>query len=193
MSALSNNPFAAVVLCGGQSRRMGTDKAFLSYQGQPLWQYQLDFLRRFGPTQVMLSGRRGAAYPGAAEIVLDAPGGSGPVAGLTAALENCRHPHLLVLAVDMPKASADLIQALLARREPGCGVIPFIGEQPEPLLALYPQAALSLAQAQLRQGRLKARDFARVCEQSGLARRLPCENALLPNFENWNQPSDLDD
>ena len=169
---------------------MGSDKAFLPYHGQALWQHQLDFLHRFGPAQVMLSGRRGVAYPGSAEIVLDAPGGSGPVAGLSAALENCRHPHLLVLAVDMPKVSPALIKALLALREPGCGVIPLIGEQPEPLLALYPREALSLAQAQLHQHRLKARDFARACEQSGRVKWFSCGNAQRPNFENWNQPTD---
>ena len=192
MISPSKNSFAAVVLCGGQSRRMGSDKAFLPYQGQALYKNQLDFLRRFGPAQVMLSGRRGVAYPDAAEIVLDAPGSNGPVAGLAAALENCRHPHLLVLAVDMPKASSDLIEALLAHRQPGCGVIPFIGENPEPLLALYPKEAFSLTEKQLQQNRLRARDFAHACEQSGLAERFICAEAEQPHFENWNQPSDVE-
>ena len=171
---------------------MGTDKAFLPYRGKPLYKHQLDLLRHFGPAQVMLSGRRGVAYPGAAEIVVDAPGSSGPVAGLSAALKNCRHPHLLVLAVDMPKVSSDLIEELLARRKPACGVIPYIGEDPEPLLALYPREALGLAHQQLHQNRLKARDFARACEQSGLVKRFSCSNAQRPNFENWNQPIDTD-
>lgn len=188
---LSDHTFAAVVLCGGQSRRMGTDKAFLTYQGKPLYEHQLNFLRRFGPGQVMLSGRRGVAYPGVPEIVVDAPDSSGPVAGLSAALENCRHPHLLVLAVDMPKASSALIEALLARRKPGCGVIPFIGENPEPLIALYPKEALSLIHEQLRKNRLRARDFAHACEHSGLTQRFICAEAEQPHFENWNQPGDL--
>ena len=170
---------------------MGTNKAFLTYRDKPLYKHQLDLLRRFGPAQVMVSGRRGVAYPGAAEIVVDAPDSSGPVAGLSAALENCRHPHLLVLAVDMPKVSSALIEALLAHRQPACGVIPYIGENPEPLLALYPKEAVNLAREQLQQNRLRARDFAHACEQSGLAKRFICAEAEQPHFENWNQPADL--
>ncbi len=191
MSFSPETPFSAVVLCGGRSRRMGVDKAFLPFNGVPLWQHQLDFLRRFGPGQVMLSGRRDVVYPDPAEIVLDAPGCSGPVAGLSAALENCRHPHLLVLAVDMPKVAPAMIEEMLLRRQPSCGAIPFIGEAPEPLLAVYPREALIVARQQLTHGNFKARDFARACERDGLVQRLTCGVAQLHNFENWNQPDDL--
>ncbi|MBO0696335.1 MAG: NTP transferase domain-containing protein, partial [Verrucomicrobia bacterium] len=40
---------SAVLLAGGQSRRMGTDKATLPFRGKPLWQIQLGLLRELEP------------------------------------------------------------------------------------------------------------------------------------------------
>ena len=49
--------FAAVLLCGGQSTRMGRDKAFIDWQGRPLWQVQLDKLQQLGPERLLISCR----------------------------------------------------------------------------------------------------------------------------------------
>jgi len=40
---------SAVLLAGGESRRMGKDKATVLFQGKPLWQIQLDLLRKYLP------------------------------------------------------------------------------------------------------------------------------------------------
>ena len=48
---------SAVLLAGGESRRMGKDKATLSFQGKPLWQIQLELLRQLMPQEIFVSAR----------------------------------------------------------------------------------------------------------------------------------------
>src|SRR4029077_13783233 len=49
--------FSAVLLAGGESRRMGTDKATFLFRGKPLWQVQLETLRKLRPAEIFLSAR----------------------------------------------------------------------------------------------------------------------------------------
>ena len=43
---------SAVLLAGGESRRMGKDKATLFFGGKPLWQIQLELLRKLEPSEI---------------------------------------------------------------------------------------------------------------------------------------------
>ena len=48
---------SSVLLAGGESRRMGKDKATALFRGKPLWQIQLDLLRKLEPSEIFLSAR----------------------------------------------------------------------------------------------------------------------------------------
>ena len=48
---------SAVLLAGGESHRMGQDKATLVFRGKPLWEIQLDLLRKLQPREIFLSAR----------------------------------------------------------------------------------------------------------------------------------------
>src|SRR5262245_36437747 len=96
--------FAAVLLAGGQSRRMKTNKAFLSHRGMPLWRFQMRKLISLRPDQLFLSARRGMSFPtGPWTIIHDRLRDRGPLAGLDAALRLTRSDFLVTLAVDMPR------------------------------------------------------------------------------------------
>lgn len=186
-------PFAAVVLCGGESRRMGSDKAFLPFRSTTLLGHQLETLRSLGPAQIMISGRDGVDYPtdSAVEIVVDPVPDLGPVAGIHAALRQCRHPHLLVLAVDTPLVSVSLITKLLEARTPTQGAVFYRNDRPEPLVAVYPREALGVAESQLNQKSLRARDFVGACETVSLLKRIDIDAEKAELLANWNSPSDL--
>ncbi|MEZ0386151.1 MAG: molybdenum cofactor guanylyltransferase, partial [Verrucomicrobium sp.] len=108
-------PFAAVLLAGGQSRRMGKDKAWLDWEGQPLWQVQLGKLQTLHPAKLMIACREEQALTpvGGVELVLDPPDNQGPLPAILRCLELARLP-LLVLGVDMPQMTADLLQSIVA-------------------------------------------------------------------------------
>jgi molybdopterin-guanine dinucleotide biosynthesis protein A len=48
---------SAVLLAGGQSRRMGRDKATILFRGKSLWQIQLDLLHKLQPAEIFVSAR----------------------------------------------------------------------------------------------------------------------------------------
>src|SRR5258705_11915427 len=93
----------AVLLAGGESRRMGKEKATIVFNGEPLWQRQITLLRHLGAKKILVSTRAERSWrPADTELVLDQPPSPGPISGLTAALARTRTPHLVALWVNMP-------------------------------------------------------------------------------------------
>src|SRR4029077_6356309 len=86
----------AVLLAGGESRRMGKDKATMMFRGKPLWQIQLDLLRKLGPAEILISARSDPPWrPKELVFVADDAPSRGPLSGLAAALAKMHGSHLL--------------------------------------------------------------------------------------------------
>ena len=79
---------SAVLLAGGESRRMRKDKATLLFRGRPLWQIQLELLRQLGPAEIFISARTDPTWrPADVEFVADDLPSRGPLSGLAGSLE----------------------------------------------------------------------------------------------------------
>src|SRR6478735_4246071 len=90
----------AVLLAGGESRRMGRDKAMVELGGEPLWQRQLRVLRGLKPEAIFISARSKPDWlPAETDLLLDDPPARGPVGGLARALGAMTTTHLVALAV----------------------------------------------------------------------------------------------
>src|SRR6266545_4998317 len=131
---------SAVLLAGGESRRMGKDKATLLFHGTPLWQTQLELLRQLEPTEIFVSARTDPVWrPADVQFVADNSPSRGPLSGLAASLAKMCTKHLLALAIDMPFMTEKYLRFLCGQIEPGCGVLPKIDNRAEPLAAIYPR------------------------------------------------------
>src|SRR5262245_1278006 len=138
------------LFAGGESRRMGMDKATLLWQGKPLWTRQLDCLRELKPAALWVSARTRPAWcPTEIEVVLDEPPARGPLSGISAVLGRLQTTHFLALAIDLPRMTSEHLRKLERLARPGCGVIPAIGKNFEPLCAIYPAEAAALAREAL--------------------------------------------
>lgn len=101
-------PCIGVVLAGGQSSRMGRDKALLDWCGRPLLERQLNALRAAGVDESRVSGER-PAY----RCVADVQSGLGPLGGLVSIAEAVAgEVDLLVIPVDMPLLGDALLRRL---------------------------------------------------------------------------------
>ncbi len=184
-----------VLLAGGRSVRMGRDKAFLVWREKPLWWWQGELMRVGGVERLVLSCRReqgleelagewAAGNGMALEVVFDPERGEG---GMVEALElgmRVAGERALVLSVDMPEVTRELIEALDAFE----GGILFTGSHgPEPFPGIYTGAMMEVISAMggaLRRG-LDA------CVEGGLARVVDAPEALRGGLANWNRPGDV--
>lgn len=136
----------AVLFAGGESRRMGRDKATLEMGAEPLWSRQLRTLRELRPKKILISARTKPAWcPPEIETILDEPPSRGPLSGLEAALKNIQTTHALALAIDLPQMTATHLAKLWSLARLGVGVIPQHREGFEPLCAIYPIESVDAA------------------------------------------------
>lgn len=106
----------AVVLAGGQGRRMGgADKGLLNYRGRPLVEWVLDALAPQVDALVISANRNVERYAAYGHRVLPdtLPDFPGPLAGVLAALDGVRADWLLVAPCDTPHLPRDLAARLL--------------------------------------------------------------------------------
>jgi molybdopterin-guanine dinucleotide biosynthesis protein A len=127
------------IQAGGESRRMGQDKALMPFLGQPLIQR---VVRRITPIadEVIVTTNRPADYAFLAlPLFSDIQSGRGPLGGLYTALSSASQPLVAVVACDMPFVSPDLLafQARTLETESADVVIPFPKDGYEPLHAIY--------------------------------------------------------
>lgn len=185
--------FSAVLLAGGRSTRMGRDKALLPLaDGRSLLAHQLALLRAAGAAEVLVSARTEQNLPlDGARLVPDLQPDSGPLAGLAAALAAAAHDRVLVLAIDLPQMPPEFLTRLVGKSTPACGVVPTRDGRPEPLAAVYPRAAASVAAELLAAGELRAAEFARRLAALGLVRWREVAPSEALFFTNWNTPADL--
>jgi molybdenum cofactor guanylyltransferase len=183
---------SAVLLAGGESRRMGQDKATLVLQGRRLWEIQLDLLRKLRPKEIFLSARSDPGWrPPDVHFAPDQTPSRGPLSGLAATLPRIRTDHLLVLAIDMPLMTEDFLRSLNNLIKPSCGVVPMLGDRAEPLAAIYPKGADSNIIAALSGPDFSLRSLAQRLIVAGKLRVVSVSKDEESYFRNFNQPADF--
>jgi molybdenum cofactor guanylyltransferase len=204
------------VLAGGKSSRMGADKAFLEFSGQTLLARALAVMGtvcdrvaivgdpakfakygsskhgsiKFGSPKSGSSKYESTKY---SSVVADIFPGCGPLAGIHAALVHSPAELNLMLAVDMPFVSRELLAFLFAAADGSDAIVtvPRSGKGLQPLCAVYRRDFAAVAEQALRAGKYKI-DAAfssvslRVIEEGELAAAGFSEQS----FFNVNTPQD---
>lgn len=130
----------ALILAGGESRRMGQDKARLVLDGKTLLQHMVGIAQPLF-AEVIVSVRQ-PRHEIALLQVCDDPAHIGPLAGLAAGLQRSHTPWLFAVACDMPFISAPLIEYLARQRGEYQAVVPMVRGYPQPLAAFYAAGCL---------------------------------------------------
>ena len=139
---MANNAVYGLVLAGGESRRMGRDKALLRRDGKSQLAYTAGLLQEV-TDRVFVSTRANQQHdPERArfEIIVDRCDGIGPVAGILSAMD--AHPGVdwLIVACDLPNIDNVTLEFLLENRSAEKPFSAFRSSHdglPEPLCALY--------------------------------------------------------
>lgn len=157
-SALSKNPMG-VILAGGKSSRMGTDKALLTWQGKPFIQHVAQVLQHVF-TQVVISSDRVSAYSFLnLPVIPDTYKECGPVGGIHSALVHTSADGVFVCSCDMPYLSVEVVKKILQHITLQEVTFGSDGERLHPLLGIYPKWILPTIQAELDQGSRRVLSF----------------------------------
>ncbi len=154
MSAPSHSDAVGFVLAGGQSRRMGRDKALLPFAGRPLIAHALSILGEAG-LPATIAGSRSPSLAEFALVVDDLEPGLGPLAGICAAMASISEQHAVFLPVDLPLLPPTLIAYLLhhAHTTGHAVTVPTINGFAETFPVVLDRAVLPTLKAELETGR----------------------------------------
>ncbi len=192
---------AGIILAGGSSRRMGKDKALLPYPGQPgdpseTFLEHLVTVLGFCCSEVFVVARdelQASLYAQVdAQILLDSIPGGGPLVGLYRALQAISTPYAILVAVDMPFVTTQLLAYMLSRYQQDTILVPLVNGYPQVMLAVYPRSILPLLEERIGQGRRDLRcllDDARVRYIEG--EQLRIVDAELRSFTGINTPEEM--
>jgi molybdopterin-guanine dinucleotide biosynthesis protein A len=187
-------PLTAFILAGGKSTRMGSDKAFVDYDGRTFLTRTLDLARSItSDVRVVGSCEKFAPF---APVVEDIFRDRGPLGGIHAALRASRTELNLMLAVDTPFVPVAFLQYLirLAQSVPDATVIvPRNDAGWQPLCAIYRLEFADAAENALRAGRNRIdRLFDEVRTQAIDPEELEAAGFSAGIFRNLNTPQELD-
>jgi molybdopterin-guanine dinucleotide biosynthesis protein A len=141
----------AVVLCGGQSSRMGRDKAALPFGGETM----LDRVVRLAGDvagEVMVVAREGQAVPAGVTVVRDPVAGLGPLAGIAAGLGAITSDVAVVVACDMPLIRPAVLERLVASLGDHAMCVADVDGHPSVLCGVYRKDVAAVAQDLLQAG-----------------------------------------
>jgi molybdopterin-guanine dinucleotide biosynthesis protein A len=182
-----------VILAGGRASRMGgRNKALAAIDGETIAARTLRLFRRLFP-QVLVATNEPEPYQAlGADVVRDVFPGAGPLAGIHAAMQASRHPHLFVAACDMPGLDAGVIDFLLRRIGEADAIVPCWEDDVEPLHAVYALRVLPDIEACLREGRCAMRQFLPLIQVDYVTEtELQRLAGTASSFTNVNTPEEL--
>tara|TARA_R110000744_G_scaffold28550_2_gene68750 strand:- start:353 stop:943 length:591 start_codon:yes stop_codon:yes gene_type:complete len=145
-----------LVLSGGKSTRMGTDKGLIEYHGVPQREYLYNLLSQVCEnTFISLREEQKAEVPETMKTIVDLNEFRGPYNGLLSAHKKYPDAAWLVLACDLPLMDLDALKELISQRDSTKQATSFALKEnplPEPLCAIWEPLALQKSVLYLESG-----------------------------------------
>jgi len=148
-----------IILAGGKSVRMGTDKGLLELCGKPLISYAIKVLSELCNTVIISSSSNKYQRFGYQTVPDEFPG-IGPLGGIYSALRHCKTEKTLVLSCDLPFVPKELLEFILNNSEGYQVAVPWEGNRHyEPLCGFYSLSIVGQMGAFIKKGNYKLPDL----------------------------------
>ena len=184
-----------LVLCGGRSRRMGADKAWLPFGEEHLLQRVVRVVKEVAGPVVVAAGPGQVLPPLPLDVavVRDAHEDAGPLAGLSAGLSALEGPcdMAVVVACDHPLVTPQFLSSLAqSLRRHDSAVVPVHAGRHYALLAAYRVSVRRQVDANIEARRYRLADFLNDCNATMIDITDLCEDAVDTGvFLNVNEPA----
>ena len=194
-SSSPNPPIATLILAGGKSSRMGTDKALVNYQGKPMLQRVYQVAAACTEQIYVLTPwieRYQNILPSDCQYLIESQPGKGPVNGLSEGFEQISADWILLLACDLPLLNVEIIQSWINKLPQiptsTLALVPQRSDIWEPMCGFYRQEVKTELDTFLKKGKRSFQELLSGIEVEALNID---ENADLMLF-NCNYPGDLE-
>lgn len=182
---------AGVILAGGQSSRMGSNKALLPFRGGRFIEAIHRQFSELFPEVLLVTNHPEQYNFLPCRKVADIYPGLGALAGLHAGLYNAANPYIFAVACDMPWLNNALIRRQATLRHAADIIIPQLENGLEPLHALYGKQCLKPMEEVLSAGRRRIVSFfPQVRVQQFRQEQIAAIDPVFDSFRNINTPAD---
>ena len=183
---------SGVILSGGESSRMGVNKAFIEIQGKRIIDSIVKLLSILFPEVIIVTNTPLDYACINARIVTDIFPQKGSLGGIYTGLFYSSHPYSLVVACDMPFLRREVIEYITGKIGSNDVVIPHLSDGYHPLHAIYSRRCLPFMERLIEKDDLRIVNFfkkVRVKEVSG--KDLSRVDPDFSSFININTPEDV--
>ncbi|MDW7729550.1 MAG: molybdenum cofactor guanylyltransferase [Bacillota bacterium] len=181
----------AIILAGGDSKRLGRPKALLDFNGKSLIAHLVEMLRELFD-QITIVTDRPEPYKRLPVIItgdLIKQKLKSPLRGIHAGLSSSELPFQFVAACDMPFLNPDLIEYMAQFAHDYDAVVPRAGSYFQPLHAFYSRSCIEIIEKQISKDHFKVTDLysnlkIRFIDSAEIARFDPEELSFF-NINTW--------
>ena len=183
-----------VLLAGGKSRRMGSDKRFLTVGERPLLERSCTVLSRIFERVCIVIAQDSPPLEAQIPVLRDLIPSSGSLGGMYTGLQQAATAYIFLAACDMPFIHEGLVQYMVGQKDDVDIVLADWNGRPQPTHAVYNRNCQSVVEELIRSGDLKLQ---RLLANPSLRVRLVREDEIREidpdgrSFLNVNTPSDL--
>jgi molybdopterin-guanine dinucleotide biosynthesis protein A len=143
-----------IILAGGKSSRMGTDKGLLELNGKPMVQYVIDVLSKIC-TRVLIVSNNTEYKDFGCDVLEDIYKDKGPIGGIYTGLKSSKTEINLCVSCDTPNLNTDVFNFLLSQVENHEVILPSYQGRLHPLIGLYKMSCKTIFETQINNDVLK--------------------------------------
>ncbi|HPE76143.1 MAG TPA: molybdenum cofactor guanylyltransferase [Draconibacterium sp.] len=178
-----------IILSGGQSKRMGTDKALIHINEKTLLDNAIDICSNFFSPILISSNHRNHEKTGY-KVIPDEIINCGPMGGIYSSLKQSVTDWNFVMSVDAAFVETEFIKYIISETGDFDAIIPIHQNGKEPLIALYHKDSLAEMKKMLDLGNFKIQNLlnlinTRYVDSQDFVKRFP------KLFRNLNRPEDF--
>lgn len=190
MQSMNIESITGIVLAGGRSRRMGTDKSMIKLKDKPLIEYAIDALKPLCSKVVISSNSNIYDFTGC-EVWADELSVRAPIVGIYSCLKRSGTEVNILLSCDMPLVSYAMLEYLLGNSASYDITVPVHdGNFIEPLCGIYKKSSLKILKEFIDMGNFKLNECIKAASNHlvSVGKQLPFYSPML--FSNINTPDD---
>ncbi len=183
-----NSGVTGLILVGGQSSRMGQDKAFVEWQGKPLLETAVKKIESITPSFSLSVNRHqynqlNSSY----NCIVDTHLNKGPLGGILSALEALQ-TDLFVVPIDMPQLTKEVLKAILDKGKSSRSITAYKHVKSnswEPLPSFWPREAINHVATTILSEDVSLK---KLLDTHGTALNITFDQSIVQNI---NRPEDL--